>query len=168
MRTRLHRLSLVLAAAALALTAAPSMSALAAAPGPVQDPVPIGHNQFFTGLINGHPPGQAVIYVLCPGPVNHGHPTGHQPIEVQPVVPPGSTSDLGFTGSAGKSITASLAPSATTNVLATFTSYFVKKFIPTTITVPCSGTGTVAFAPSPHSSNSRTALLTVTFINLGA
>jgi hypothetical protein len=165
MRGRLSRLFLVPATAALALAALPSVAAGAS---PAQDPVPIGHNQFFTGLINGHPPGQAIIYVLCPGPVNHGHPTGNQPIEVQPVVPPGSTSDLGFTGSAGKSITASLAPSATTNVLATFTSYFVKKFIPTTITVPCSGTGTVAFAPSPHSSNSRTALLTVTFINLGA
>jgi hypothetical protein len=30
-----------------------------------------------------------------------------------------------------------------------FTSFYVKEDIPTTITVPCSGTGTMTFAPSP-------------------
>ena len=164
MRARLNRLLAVAGAAALALAALPATAAGASA---VQDPVPIRPNQYFMGLVNGHPPGQAVIYVLCPGPVNTGHPTGHQPLEVTPA-PPASTSDLGYTGSAGTRIKASLLPAATTNVLATFTSYFVPKYIPTTITVPCSGTGTLAFAPAPHSPNARTATLTVTFINIGA
>ncbi len=166
MRTRLHRFSLVLAAAALALTAAPSVSALAAAPGPVQDPVPIGPNQYFTGLVNGHPPGQAVIYVVCGGPATSGHPAGNQPVEVKTTVP-ASTSDLGYTGSKGRRITAALSPSPATVVIATFTSYFVPEYIPTTITVPCSGTGTVAFVPSPGSKHARTATLKVTFENIG-
>jgi hypothetical protein len=164
MRGRLSRLLLVPATAALALAALPSVAAGAS---PAQDPVPIRPNQFFTGLVNGHPPGQAVIYVICPGPITHGHPIGNQPVEVRPAVPT-STTDLGYTGSAGRRITASLRSSPTVIPLATFTNYFVKAYIPTSITVPCSGTGTVAFVPSPGSANARTATLTVTFLNLGA
>src|SRR5260370_41088888 len=96
--------------AALGVTLA---AAASAAPTPVQDPVPIGPNEYFSGYINGHPPGQAVIRVICPGPVNTGHPAGNQKIEVK-TVPPASTSDVGFTGSAGKKITATPAPTPAT------------------------------------------------------
>ncbi|SRR6266849_5705785 len=150
--------------AALGVTLA---AAASAAPIPVQDPVPIGPNEYFSGFINGHPPGQAVITVICPGPATTGHPAGNQTIEVK-TAQPTSTTDLGFTGSAGKRITAALSPSSTTTVLATFTSYFVPKKIPTSITVPCSGTGKVVFAPSPTSSTAKSAALTVTFLNIGA
>jgi hypothetical protein len=138
----------------------------AAAPIPVQDPVPIGPNEYFRGFINGHPPGKAVIKVVCPGPVNTGHPAGNQTIEVK-TAKPISTADLGFTGSAGKRITAALVPSSTATILATFTSFFVPKKIPTSITVPCSGTGKVMFRPSPTSSTAKSAVLTVTFLNIG-
>jgi hypothetical protein len=167
MRATFSRFFLVLATVSLALSAVPSVAAVAAVSRPVQDPVPIGPNQYFTGLVNGHPPGQAVIYVICPGPITHGHPTGKQPVEVRSAVPV-STTDVGYTGSAGRRITASLSSSPTVIPLATFTSYFVKQYIPTSITVPCSGTGTVTFVPSPGSPNARTATLTVTFQNLGA
>ena len=135
----------------------------AAAPVPVQDPVPIGPDQVFRGFINGHPPGKAVITVICPGPVNTGHPAGGQKIEVK-TAQPTSTFDTGFTGSAGTKITAALTPSATTTILASFTSYFVPKNIPTSITVPCSGTGKVVFRPSPTSSTAKSAVLPVTFM----
>jgi hypothetical protein len=138
-------------------------TAAAAAPVPVQDPVPIGPNQVFRGFINGHPPGKAVITVICPGPVNTGHPAGGQKIEVE-TAQPTSTFDTGFTGSAGTKITAALAPGATTTILASFTSYFVPKNIPTSITVPCSGTGKVVFRPSPTSSTAKSAVLPVTFM----
>jgi hypothetical protein len=141
--------------------------AAAASAAPItQDPVPIGPNEYFSGFVNGHPPGKAVIRVICPGPVNTGHPAGNQTIEVK-TAQPTSTFDLGYTGSAGKKITATLAPAATTTILASFTSYFVPKKIPTSITVPCSGTGTVIFAPSPTSSTAKSAKLPVTFLNIG-
>jgi hypothetical protein len=141
-------------------------AAAAAAPVPVQDPVPVGPNEYFSGFINGHPPGNAVIRVICPGPASTGHPAGNQTIEVK-TAQPTSTTDLGFTGSAGKKITAALARASTTTVLAGFTGFFVPKKIPASITVPCSGTAKVVFRPSPTSSAARPAVLTVTFRNIG-
>ena len=152
---------LIAAAMGLVFTAAAS-----AAPIPVQDPVPIGPNEYFSGFINGHPPGKAVIKVICPGPANTGHPAGNQKIEVK-TAPAGSTADVGFTGSAGKRITATLAPTPATTILASFTSFFVPKKIPTSITVPCSGAGSVVFTPSPGSPTAKSAALTVTFLNIG-
>jgi hypothetical protein len=148
-----------LIAAALGLPFAATASAAARQ----QDPVPIGPNENFRGFINNHPPGKAVITVICPGPVNTGHPAAGQKIEVK-TAQPTSTFDLGFTGSAGKKITAALAPSATTTILVSFTSFFVPKNIPTSITVPCSGTGKVVFRPSPTSPTARSAVLPVTFM----
>ena len=148
-----------LIAAAMGLSAAATASA---AVGP-QDPVPIGPNEYFKGLINNHPPGKAVITVICPGPVNTGHPAAGQTIEVE-TAQPTSTFDTGFTGSAGMKIGATLAPAATTSLLATFTNFFVPKTIPTSITVPCSGTGKVVFRPSPTSSTAKSAVLPVTFM----
>jgi hypothetical protein len=140
-----------------------SLAATASAAARQQDPVPIGPNEFFRGFINNHPPGKAVITVICPGPVNTGHPAAGQKIEVK-TAQSTSTFDTGFTGSAGKKITAALAPAATTTILASFTSYFVPKNIPTSITVPCSGTGKVVFRPSPTSSTAKSAVLPVTFM----
>ena len=152
-----------LIAAAMGVTLAATASA---APIPVQDPVPIGPNEYFSGYINNHPPGKAVIKVVCPGPGTTGHPAANQKIEVK-MAQPTSTFDIGFTGSAGKKITATLAPAATTTILASFTSFFVPKKIPTSIIVPCSGTGTVVFAPSPVSSTAKSAKLPVAFLNIG-
>jgi hypothetical protein len=161
------RLSLRFAAAMMSglIAAAMGLSVAAAASAAVgpQDPVPIGPNEYFKGLINNHPPGKAVITVICPGPVNTGHPAAGQTIEVQ-TARPTSTFDLGFTGSAGKKIGATLAPAATTSLLATFTNFFVPKTIPTSITVPCSGTGRVVFRPAPTSATAKSAVLPVTFM----
>jgi hypothetical protein len=162
-RGRLGRPLLALTTAVLALALAPAAAAGAKAR---QDPVPIGPNEYFTGLVNNHPPGQAVIYVICPGPAGGtGHPAGNQPVEVE-TASPTSTSDLGYTGSTGDEITAALGTASTSIVLARFTSYFVQQYIPTGIEVPCSGTGTVAFIPSPGSSTAKTAILGVTFENI--
>src|ERR1700680_3765688 len=167
MRGKLIRPFLTLAAAALAVTAGTSKSAAAS---PVQDPIPIGPNEFFTGLVNGHPPGLAFIDVVCPGPVypgETGRPLGNQTVEVEPAAAVGTT-DLGYTGSAS-SITALLVtPSPTTLpvVIGSFTSYFVKDYIPTNIRVPCSGSGVVRFVPSPASAAGRAATLQVIFVDI--
>jgi hypothetical protein len=140
-------------------------AALAAPVRPVQDPVPIGHNQDFSGYVNGHPPGAVVIRVACAVGATTGHPLGDQPVEVKPVAA-SSAADVGFTGSKGDKITASLSPATAATIIASFTSYYVKKDIPTSINVPCSGTGTMLFVPSPTSKTAKTAKLTVTFGNV--
>jgi hypothetical protein len=154
---------LVTAALSVTLSAAAS-----AARAPVHDPVPIRPNQFFRGFVNGHPPGAAVIKVLCAGAAQTGHPLAHQPVVVKPVPSP-ATTDTGFTGSAGTKIVASLnfGPTPAIVHIATFTSYFVKVSIPTKISVPCSGSGAVFFAPAPGSSTAKPAILPVTFLNIG-
>jgi len=154
---------LITAALSVTLSAAAS-----AARAPVPDPVPIRPNQLFRGFVNGHPPGTAVIKVLCPGPAQTGHPIPRQPVVVKPAPSPTST-DTGFTGSLGTKIVASLnfGPTPAIVHIATFTSYFVTVNIPITITVPCSGSGAVFFTPAPGSSTAKPAILPVKFLNVG-
>lgn len=45
--------------------------------------------------------------------------------------------------------------------------FFVPKKIPASITVPCSGTAKVVSRPSPASSTAKSAVLLVTFRNIG-
>jgi hypothetical protein len=148
-----------------ALSMAVGGAALAAPVRQVHDPVPIGNNQYFSGYVNGHPPGAAVIRVACAVGAKTGHPLGDQPVEVKPVAA-SSAAEVGFTGSKGDKITASLAPATAATIIASFTSYYVNKDIPTSISVPCSGTGTMLFVPSPTSKTAKTAKLTVTFGNV--
>jgi hypothetical protein len=148
-----------------ALSMASGGAALAAPVRQVHDPVPIGNNQYFSGYVNGGPPGEIIIAVACTVGAKTGHPLAKQPVEVKPVAA-SSASDVGFTGSKGDKITASLAPTTAATIIASFTSYYVTKDIPTSITVPCSGTGTMEFVPSPTSKTARKATLTVTFGNI--
>src|SRR5450755_4314973 len=153
-----HFLAVLLAAAAVGLGAAPVASA-AVRPLPVQDPVPIGQDQFFTGLVNGHPPGQATAGET-------GVPLEGQPVEVEPAAATSVTPDLGYTGAA-RSITAALS-TAVAVLIGTFTSYYVKEDIPTDIRVPCSGTGTMVFAPAAGGTTAFPATLTVEFANVAS
>jgi len=164
MRGMLGRSFLMLAAAGLALAAAP---AVASAVGRVQDPVPIGPNQYFTGLVNGHP-GHAVIRVVCPGPTaTTGNPAGKQPVEVE-TAPSSSAADVGYTGSTGRSVTAALSMPTLSIAIANFTSYYVKEDIPTNIAVPCSGSGSVTFGPEHGGKKAHAATLEVTFKSIAA
>ncbi len=87
------------AAAALAVTAVPAVSAAAS---PTPDPVPIGHNQFFAGLVFGTAE-QSQIEVACAGPATTGHPMTGQSVEAILVAPPAPPS-AGFTGSRASTI----------------------------------------------------------------
>jgi hypothetical protein len=161
MRGRLARSFVPLAALALGLTAAPAAVASAQA---AADPVAIGPNQYFKGIFNGHPPGPAMIFVACGPGASTGHPVAGQKIWVKEIPTPVSTSkDTGFTGSKGTGITASLASSTTTFLSAHFSAYGVKVAIPVSVTLPCSGTGALSFAPVPRSKTAHTAVLSVTF-----
>jgi hypothetical protein len=167
MRTTLRRglIATLACGSTAALSMAVGGAALAATPRQVHDPVPISHNQYFSGYVNGHPPGTAIIRVACAVGATTGHPLGDQPVEVKPVAA-SSAADVGFTGSKGDKITASLSPTTAATIIASFTSYYVNKDIPVSITVPCSGTGTMLFVPSPTSKTAKTAKLTVTFGNI--
>jgi hypothetical protein len=151
-------------AALVGMTAATTASASARV---IQDPVPIGPNELFSGFVNNAPPGPAIIKVVCAVGATTGVPIGNQPVEVKTASVSGTT-DVGNTGSNGNQITASLGAAVATIVIAHFTSYFVPVDIPTNITVPCSGSGTVVFTPSPSGTGARSAVLPVTFANIAS
>ncbi|WP_042378209.1 hypothetical protein [Streptacidiphilus melanogenes] len=153
------------AAAALGLaTALATAVAPAARAAGVVDPAPIGPNQFFTGLVNGTATG-AAIQMACFGPVTAGetgHPLAGQTVEVLPS-PASGTVDVGYTGSAATGIVANFGPASTT-LPVTLGYYAVKVAIPTSLVLPCAGTGTVAFVPEPGSATARSAILTVRYV----
>ncbi|MDI5968370.1 hypothetical protein POF50_003230 [Streptomyces sp. SL13] len=132
------------------------------------DPAPIGANQFFNGQVNGAS-ASAVIRVVCPVPATVGE-TGH-PIAGQTVdVVPGASSTsavVGYTGSAGTHVNVEFG-TASANAPVTLSSYAVQAAIPTTLNLPCSGTGKVAFVPSPTSTTAQTATVAVTYADIAA
>ncbi len=152
-------------------------------------PAPIGPKQFFTGAVNVFLPAAspgatsaapttgaaapAAIRVGCFGPIRPGqtgHPLAGQSVVVirQPVpISVASAAALGFTGEAD-SIAAYLtfaSPSASPVVplIAVLDAYFLPAPIPTTLIVPCGGTGTVRFAPVDGGSAARPATVAVRF-----
>jgi hypothetical protein len=166
MLATIRRSSFILAAAGALAVA----TATAAAASPVQDPVPIGPNEFFSGLVNGSGglSSPAVIKTDCFGPVvvgQTGHPLPGQTVEVV-LAPSPVNSAEGYTGSAS-SITAFLtspnSAGAAPELIATFTSYYVAEPIPVTLTVPCYGPGTVSFVPTPPNSTGHPATVSVEF-----
>lgn len=97
-------------AVVLAATALPALPASAAV-----EATPVGPNQFFTGLVN-NVAGSATIRVTCSGTVHPGqtgHPVAGQTVQVQPAAGP-TSADVGFTGSAGTSISETLGASEPT------------------------------------------------------
>jgi hypothetical protein len=170
MLRKTRRLSLILAVSgALAVATAAAASA-----APVQDPVPIGPNEFFSGLVNGSDgiTSPAVISTDCFGPIvqgETGHPLPGQTVEVELAQAPVSSA-AGYTGNAS-SITAFLTwPASAVSapaLVATFTSYYVAEPIPVTLTVPCGGRGEVSFVPAPAitPSTGHPATVQVTFLS---
>jgi hypothetical protein len=135
--------------------------------------VTVGPHQYFLGQVFGPTSAVApnVIVVACAGPESTGHPVPGQNVEVQLFLPPVNTT-LGYTGNSAKEIDANLiysrGPVTVVTFVATLTSYFVKVAIPTSITVPCAGTGVMSFTPSPDPDNSgRASDVNVTFASPG-
>lgn len=170
-RITIASVSALIAGGALAAPAS-AQTGPAASHGAAIPVLLIGPNQYFSGYINGSPPGQAIIRTNCFGaiqPGQTGNPLPNQTIEVRPASQAGSAVDLGYTGSAANngmadSIVATLGPSpAAFPVIATFTAYDVIEDIPTTITVPCDGSGVVSFTASPAGPGAFPANLDVIF-----
>ncbi|HZU56390.1 MAG TPA: hypothetical protein VFA06_11025 [Actinocrinis sp.] len=168
MTARMRALIPTLAALALAGLAAPAASA-----DPVQDPIPVGPNMYFTAAVNPQAAATGtapVIKVICPGPYQPGqtgHPISGQYVEAYAVVPP-TSSLVGYTGSAADQIDAlfSGAVASTVNPPVAIKNFFVEVPIPTTLNLPCGGTGTVSFVPIPTSPTAQGYAVKVYYANI--
>jgi len=136
----------------------------------------VGPNQYFGALVNGQNgvTGPATIRMACFGavrPGQKGHPTAGQTVEVfRPEVI--VVKHSGFTGKNAKSIVAFFGPPPPTATpptpsasTVTFKKYGIKEPIPTSLLLPCGGTGTVYFVPLPMSPpKSRPATVRVNYV----
>lgn len=118
----------------------------------------IGPNQYFSASVNGQQGigTPATILMACFGPWRPGqtgHPVGGQTVEVyRPEV---IVAHQGFTGPNAHTISAFFnapppAPATATGNL-TFTRYLAPRAIPTSLVLPCAGSGNVYFIPFPRS-----------------
>jgi hypothetical protein len=152
-----------LALAALAL----GISGLVATPAAAADPpvVQIAPHQFFSGQVNGTSD-EATVTVICVGPSATGHPQAGQTIGVVQVPVPSPIAAAGYTGDAATSIAAGRPDlPATTAAIAVFTVYETQA-LSTKITLPCGGTVTIVFMPSPNV-NGRGSSVLVHLRNIG-
>ncbi len=157
----------VLAVAVLALTGTA---------GAAVGTAPVGPNQYFAGVVNGRI-GPAVIAVACSGPVSasqKGHPRAGQTLAVRDlgkVAPPVVAGDVGFTGPAGHEIGIFFGPLPPVDAASAaggpviFTHDGVTKPIPTSVLLPCSGSGSLPFVPIPVVGGSHDAVVSVTFVS---
>jgi hypothetical protein len=161
----LRRTAPLTAAAGLVLAAAPLASADAV--------VAVGPGQYFTAQVNGPSTtaAPAAIKVVCPGPVTpgeQGHPVSGQTVAAFLVLPPvASPNQFGFTGTAAHQIDVFFSP-ASSGVAApvVLTAYGVQAKIPTTLLLPCGGSGVVDFVPEPGSATARPYEVPVVYENI--
>jgi hypothetical protein len=163
------RIAVVLSMPMVALTAATQTA------GAVHK---VGPNQYFTGVINGTDGNTVIpiaIHMACFGavrPGETGHPMGGQTLAVHQLFPPTITSTLGKTGNDSTigvffgapppgTLQGASANAAAKSIL--FVHYDMTKGLPTSLTLPCGGTGTVWFVPIPVVPPSQAAAVPVEF-----
>jgi hypothetical protein len=127
---------------------------------------PIRPHQPFLGLINGKDgvSGPVVINMACFGPVRPGQ-TGH-PMAGQSVgvgQPEAIVGTFGNTGSKGTSIDAVFGPATAVSSGVAFHRYGTVA-MPTSLVLPCSGSGTVTFVALPKSPSERSFEVSVSFV----
>jgi hypothetical protein len=163
------RIAVVLSMPMVALTAAAQTAGAAHEVGP---------NQYFTGVINGTDGNTVIpiaIQMACFGPLRPGetgHPLGGQTLAVHQLFPPTTMSTVGKTGDDSTIDVFFGAPppatfqGANAHVSAKtirFVHYDMTKRLPTSLTLPCGGTGTVWFVPIPVVPPSQSAAVPVEF-----
>jgi hypothetical protein len=136
----------------------------------------VGPKQYFTGVVNGIDGNTAnpiTINMVCGGPASSGHPAAGQTLAVHELFPPSPTGSLGYTGNDKKIGVFFKAPPAArsrarkSSSTPTFVRYDKPVALPTSLTLPCSGTGTVWFAPIAVVPPSRSASVPVQFVSPG-
>jgi hypothetical protein len=145
----------------LALVVTLLAGAVQASPVEAVEATSIGPNQFFVGKVNGVTT-DARIKVDCDGdpeaPGATGHPVTGQTVSASQVTPPTNLPQpgVGFTGSAGEAVGVVADPSNPTTFSVIISAYDALTEVPTSITVPCGGFGSVVFQgihidPNPQS-----------------
>jgi hypothetical protein len=130
----------------------------------------VGPKQYFTGVINGKDGNTTkpiTIKMACTGGAQTGHPRAGQTLAVHQLFPPASGS-LGYTGNDSKIGVFFAAPPGAARAGATgrtFTRYDSPRSLPTSLTLPCAGTGKVWFSPIPVVPPSRSAVVPVRFVS---
>ncbi len=155
------RIFIVTAATAMAVAA----TAVPAAADGVVDPAPIAPGNHFIGEVNTAA-ANATIRVTCLGPIaigQTGHPVAGQKVVALPVIPPISSID-GYTGTAANAIEVTIGAASSTATPIILHDWAIPAAIPATLTLPCSGTGAVAFVPIPTSPTARSYTVQVTFV----
>jgi hypothetical protein len=109
---------------------------------------PIGADQHFLGFVNGSND-DPVVHTVCPGPSDPGR---RGPVESGQTFSVGEVaSGGGFTGPLSSMYAWFVPPSTSGKPPSVkFSKYGVAKAIPSTVRVPCSGTGRVEFSPCPY------------------
>lgn len=165
----MFRISAPTAPAALfAAALLPALAAAVAVAAPASATA-IGPNQYFTADVNGHVTGPAPIEMGCFGPSTTGQTGNPLPGQYVEVLPPATNStSLGYTGSLGTAISVDLVYTQGTITrvvqVGTLTAYGTPLAIPTSLVLPCYGTGTAVFDPTPTSPTAKAAGLSVDFI----
>lgn len=149
----------VAAAVAVALQAGPAQAG------------PVAPKQYFTGVINGKAGNTTIpipIKIACAAGGTTGHPRAGQTLAVHQLFPPASGS-VGYTGTDSKIEVFFIAPPPRGARLGaappTFTRYDRPQPLPTSVTLPCSGTGTVWFTPVPVIPPSMSAGVPVKYVS---
>jgi hypothetical protein len=137
----------------------------------------VGPKQFFTGVINGKDGNTTtpiIIEMACNGhlrPGQTGHPLAGQTLAVHQLFPPTRTSgSLGRTGNDSKIGVFFNAPppdadrSRSAAGTPVFMRYDKSKPLPTSLILPCAGTGTVWFTPIPVVPPSQSATVPVRYV----
>ena len=109
----------------------------------------VGPKQYFTGVINGkdgNTTNPITIKMACTAGAQTGHPRAGQTLAVHQLFPPAAGPRAGATSR-------------------TFTRYDSPRSLPTSLTLPCAGTGKVWFSPIPVVPPSRSAVVPVRFVS---
>jgi hypothetical protein len=132
--------------------------------------------QYFTGVINGTNGNTAnpiTIQMACFGPLTPGetgHPMSGQTVAVHQLFPPSDVGSIGRTGHDAKievffnAVPPGRARARGAAGSVVFTRYDKTKTLPTSVTLPCAGTGTVWFTPIAVVPPSRSASVPVQFV----
>jgi len=124
---------------------------------------PIGPNQSFLGLVNGHH-SDAVILVVCAGPIWPGRTGPAVSGQKVSVALSPALAGPGFTGSAGRRIVVRFGDDPFKSVV--LGSYDTPAPFPSGLQLPCYGTGVVRFTPRPTSPTARDDMVKVRYENI--
>jgi len=138
-----------------------ALTGLTAVPASADVLIPIDPNQHFEGYVNGKTDSAIITTGPClltpDGPIAHPLPNQHVHVSLDPV------SD-GFTGTAAHGIDVNIPSATVVNPPITLHAYNQPTLIPTTLIVPCTGSRTVTFVPTPTSPTAVTESVSVTFL----